>query len=767
MLASGRLEVSAVQDAHGGGRRVCMTAATGRLVNAPSHQLRETSANFVNQSDAAKVVSSSTVDLPHIATSATPSSISRFNYHELVGSVGTIGSIGSSKGSRTSGSTVAASIGPSAYSDSVDGLRTSPAALDASFQSVSATWHSEPILRVPAAFDAFAGESWIATSSSLARRKALSYNHVRETSGGAARSEHVLGRAFVVGMTAKLMRRAADRVAEQHHAQSSRHHSRDGIATQPDDVNVVSTMVTQYQAIPPLPIAAARFDVIKRSLPAKYGECADCTAALGEIARSVMCLYAGATSDAASGMHITVISAASPAPTAAVTTCDARGLLGGSRAAALEVGGDIRVTSERNNSCDYASPLLIGHDVLTWIPPSNEGPLLALPNYAGSCQDVSGRGISVPRAVELAAARQPKSDMHGGNDVLVESVRQSVGCDGACVGASVTAAIAALLEPDIVRRRPPRGLSPTLLAGKPVVIAGGTGALGASIAAHATDRWRCPVTLLSRSGRSANVGKILTGATNLTVLCCVAADVSTSSDRLAWNDDGDSSAQPPVEIVMHAGGVLRDASAQNTSAGCARAVVAAKCSAAAQLTRAFAGTPLHASASFSSIAAMLGSAGQIAYSAANASLDSLAEAQSFSGLPARSVQWGPWGGGGMAAEATTMVGRLARRGLGLLSPEDGIQAVERLLLGLNGVVDIRCDNGAPLCDVGSSSWSTVCVSRTDWSTYAEAVPDWSKTDAAHFLECVIPASVLALADGDMIAVDEKEPRGRDYTHLLS
>ena len=69
---------------------------------------------------------------------------------------------------------------------------------------------------------------------------------------------------------------------------------------------------------------------------------------------------------------------------------------------------------------------------------------------------------------------------------------------------------------------------------------------------------------------------------------------------------------------------------------------------------------------FSSMAALLGSAGQTNYSGANAALDRAASAARETGAVASSVQWGAWGAVGMAAQNEGVLGRIERMGMGVL-----------------------------------------------------------------------------------------------------
>jgi acyl carrier protein len=76
---------------------------------------------------------------------------------------------------------------------------------------------------------------------------------------------------------------------------------------------------------------------------------------------------------------------------------------------------------------------------------------------------------------------------------------------------------------------------------------------------------------------------------------------------------------------------------------------------------------------------MLGSPGQANYTAANSFLDALAHYRRSLGLPALSINWGPWSEVGLAAAQANRGQRLAVQGIGSLTPEQGIRALERLM----------------------------------------------------------------------------------------
>jgi hypothetical protein len=138
----------------------------------------------------------------------------------------------------------------------------------------------------------------------------------------------------------------------------------------------------------------------------------------------------------------------------------------------------------------------------------------------------------------------------------------------------------------------------------------------------------------------------------------------------------------PVEMVVHAGGVLADATLAQQQLDGLRRVAAAKLPAASAFAAFGQRAPVRSIVYFSSVAALLGSPGQANYAAANAGMDGLAAGAQLAGVPAVSVQWGAWAGGGMAAADASTAARVERLGMGLISASAGLAALEGVLASL-------------------------------------------------------------------------------------
>ena len=137
---------------------------------------------------------------------------------------------------------------------------------------------------------------------------------------------------------------------------------------------------------------------------------------------------------------------------------------------------------------------------------------------------------------------------------------------------------------------------------------------------------------------------------------------------------------PPLRGIIHAAGVLDDGVLLQQTWPRFESVMAPKVQGAWNLHRLTSSLELDFFVLFSAAAATIGSPGQSNYAAANAFMDALAHQRKAMGLPALSINWGPWADVGMAARLETQGSQQWRhRGLRPIALERGMKALGEMM----------------------------------------------------------------------------------------
>ncbi|MFC0597432.1 type I polyketide synthase, partial [Streptomyces palmae] len=208
-----------------------------------------------------------------------------------------------------------------------------------------------------------------------------------------------------------------------------------------------------------------------------------------------------------------------------------------------------------------------------------------------------------------------------------------------------------------------------------VLVTGATGTLGAIIARHLVTRHGVRRLLLaSRSGPEAPgaaelVAELTARGAHVSLRACDLGNRAAVAELLDSIPH-----RHPLTAVIHTAGVVRDGTVHTLTPQHLEDVLHAKADAAWYLHELTQDRKLSAFVLYSSIAGLIGGAGQGSYAAANTFLDALAQHRQAQGLPATSLAWGFWEQStGMSGRQDAAVrARHARSGVVGLTPEQGL-----------------------------------------------------------------------------------------------
>lgn len=205
------------------------------------------------------------------------------------------------------------------------------------------------------------------------------------------------------------------------------------------------------------------------------------------------------------------------------------------------------------------------------------------------------------------------------------------------------------------------------------LITGGLGGIGLFLAGKMASAGCGRIVLTSRSEPGPHAREVINrmraNGADVRVECGDIADPATARHLVAVATAGGL----PLRGVLHAAGVVYDATLANITDELIDRDWAGKVYGAWHVHRATLGQPLDWFCSFSSAAAILGSPGQGAYAASNSWLDAFTHWRRSQGLPATAIAWGAWADIGRGAV-------LAERGdTTMIMPDDGAFAFEQIL----------------------------------------------------------------------------------------
>jgi NADPH:quinone reductase-like Zn-dependent oxidoreductase/acyl carrier protein len=221
------------------------------------------------------------------------------------------------------------------------------------------------------------------------------------------------------------------------------------------------------------------------------------------------------------------------------------------------------------------------------------------------------------------------------------------------------------------------------------LVTGGLGGLGLSVAGWLAEKGAGHLVLLGRSGATSAEQKAAVAALEARGTQVTVAQVDVAQRAALEPIFRELAASTrPLRGIVHAAGLLDDGLLLQQTPARFRKVMEPKVHGAWLLHELSQNLPLDFFILYSSIAGLLGSAGQGNYAAASAFLDALSHFRRTQGLPALSIDWGAFSEVGLAAAQDNRGARLTSRGISSLTPQEGLEALSRLLEGNDAQVGV-------------------------------------------------------------------------------
>lgn len=255
----------------------------------------------------------------------------------------------------------------------------------------------------------------------------------------------------------------------------------------------------------------------------------------------------------------------------------------------------------------------------------------------------------------------------------------------------------------------PTALPPQFHANASYLITGGLGALGLLVAQWMIVQGARRLILLSRSALPprrdwhvlAHTHPFYQRVKTIQQLEAMGAaihvasvDVTNETELVHFVKTYHAEGWPAIRGIVHSAGIVQDHLLTEMDDATFNGVIAPKTVGAWALHKTFAEQPLDFFILFSSVASLVAQTGQSNYASGNAFLDTLAYYRQAHGLPAISINWGPWAVG--MIRDLDLIEHYARRGMDAISAEAGTQLLTRLF-GFD----------RPQVGVVSANWPTV------------------------------------------------------------